>query len=992
MTYMNFTVQGAFNSLRKKSGLGLLLATLLLSLAAATPAAARQAAGGIKGQVTDQFGALVVGAVVTATGPDGVSQTATTGQGGAYSFKLPAGRYLVRVESPGFAVFEEADVSVAAQGTRTLDIQLEVTLAAEDVRVDAESGVSTDPSSNADALVLRDEQLDSLPDDPGALEATLQVLAGVATPGGAQVHVDGLTGGRMPPKESIREIRINSNVFSAESDAPGGARIDILTKPGADQFHGSAFFNLSDDSLNARNPFAAARAPYRYGLYGGTFSGPIVRKRASFFFDFQRRDEDENGIVSARGLDASLNVAPLNSSFVVPRRSLTLSPRFDYQLNSKNTLVARYTHSRSGVSNLGVGELSLPERAYDTAFTQHSVQLTETAVVNSRMINETRFQFVSDRRRRDDSNAAPGIVVQDSFLAGGPGIGRAFNAADRFELLNYSTLTAPNHVIRFGARVRRVHIADISNENFNGTFVFAGGDAPLLDSANGVVLGEDGRPVQVSVTSLERYRRTLLMQRQGFSPAQIRERGGGATQFSVAGGDPAAEVSQLDLGAFFQDQWQLRQNLTLSLGLRYEAQTNLDDWTNFAPRVSVAWAPGRGKSGGQGPTVLRFGYGIFYDRFSENNTLQALRNDGVRQQRFIITEPGLLDLFPAAPSAEALAPFVQQQARTVMADDLRAGRTNFFLFSVERQLPRRTSVFASFTEYRSKNVLRRRNVNAVPYAPLDPLASSGARPFGDVGEIFLIESTNSYNNHQLVAGLRSQLRPTLSVYTNYMLTKAENGGEAMAFPSDGYDLKGEWGPAAFDVRHRIYFGGNISVPRLKLSLNPLVIAFSGRPFNITTGRDTNGDRLFTDRPAFASERTAPQDLRRTPYGDFDLNPAPGQALVPRNYGRGPAFFSFNLGVSRSFAFGSTGGGAKKGAAAGAQSSGKKAENRFKLTLSLDFQNLFNRANLTAPVGNLSSPLFGQSTRILGSSGFEGGGGSATQAFNRRVEMQVRLSF
>lgn len=989
MNYMSFTGQGVLDLLSKKSGLNLFLAALVFSLLAAAPASARQTTGGIKGQVTDQFGALVVGAVVTASGTDGRSQTATTNQSGAYSFRLPApGRYLVRVEAPGFTVFEAADVSVAPQGTRTLDVQLEVTLAAEDVRVEAEEGLNTDPSSNADALVLRDEQLDALPDDPGALEATLQVLAGSAAPGGAQIQVDGMTGGRVPPKESIREIRINQNVVSAESDAPGGARIDILTKPGADQFHGSAFFNLSDESFNARNPFAESRAPYRYGLYGGTFSGPIIRKRASFFFDFQRRDEDENGIVSARGLDAELNVAPLNSSFVVPRRSLTLSPRFDYQLNSHNTLVVRYTHSRSNVSNLGVGELSLLERAYDSAASQHTFQLTETAVVNSRMINETRFQFVRDRRQREDSNSAPGIVVQDSFLAGGPGVGRAFSATDRFELLNYSTLTVPNHILRFGARLRRVHITDISNENYNGTFLFAGGGAPQLDAANQIVLGEDGRPVQASVTSLERYRRTLAMQRQGLSAAEIRERGGGPTQFSVSGGDPKVEVSQMDVGAFFQDQWQLRPNVTLSLGLRYEAQSNLDDWTNFAPRVSLAWAPGGGKSsGGKSPTVLRFGYGIFYDRFSEGNTLQALRNDGVRQQRFIITEPGLLDLFPSPPTADALAPFVQQQTRTAIADDLRATRTDFFLVSFERQLPRRTSVYATFTEYRSKNVLRRRNINAVPFAPAAARASAGARPFGDVGEIFLIESTNAYNNHQFITGLRSQLRPTLSVFANYMLTKAENGGEALAFPSDGYDLKSEWGPAAFDVRHRIYVGGNISVPRLKLTLNPLVIAFSGRPFNITSGRDTNSDRLFTDRPAFASARTAPQDLRRTPFGDFDLNPAPGQALIPRNFGRGPAFFSFNMGVSRGFAFGSVG-----GAKQGTQSSGKKAENRFKLTLSLDFQNLFNRANFTAPVGNLSSPFFGQSTRILGSSGFEAGGGSATPAFNRRVEMQVRLSF
>lgn len=991
MAHIFFRARGA---LPKKSSHALLPAALVCCLLAVTSAAARQTTGSIKGQVTDQMGGVVVGAEVTASGADGFRQTTTTGHNGAYAFRLPAGRYTVRAEAPGFAVYEQADVDVTPQGSRTLDIRVEISLLNEEVKVDAEPGLSTDPSSNADALVLRGDDLNMLPNDPAALESVLQVLAASGSPVGAQIQVDGLSGGRVPPKESIREIRINQNLFSAENDAPGGARIDILTKPGADQFHGSAFFSLSDESFNARNPFAGEQAPYRYGLFGGTFSGPVVPKRASFFVDFQKRDEDENGIVNARGLDASLNVAPIISSFVVPRRTTTFSPRFDYQLNSRNTLVARYTHTSSRVANQGIGELSLPERAYASFFTQNTFQVTETAVINSRMINETRFQFVRERRRREDANAAPGVVVQDSFLAGGPGIGRAFNDTDRFELLNYSTLTAPKHIIRFGARVRRSHITDVSDENFNGTYVFAGGDAPLLGPSNEIVRDAAGSPVMTPITSLERYRRTLLLQMLGFGPADVRERGGGPVQFSISGGDPRAEVSQFDVGAFFQDQWQLRQNLTLALGLRYEAQTNLADRNDFAPRISIAWSPGGGgkASGGQGQskTVLRVGYGVFYDRFGEGNTMLALRNDGVRQQRFIITEPVLLDLFPSVPTATALAPALQQQTRTIIADGLRAPRTDFYLFSYERQLPRRTSVFASFTEFRSKNVLRRRNVNAA--------RGEGARPFGDVGEIFQIESSNAYNNHQLVTGLRSQVSSRFSVYANYMLTKAENGGEAMAFPADGYDLKSEWGPAAFDVRHRFYVGGNLNIPSLKLSLNPLVIAFSGRPFNITTGRDNNGDRLFTDRPAFASDRTAPQDLRRTPYGDFDLNPAPGRALIPRNYGRGPTFFSVNLSVSRTFAFGGAGG-AKKGAGDNVQSAGsgaaparKSSENRFKLTFTLDIQNLFNRANFATPVGNLSSPFFGQSTKILNSSGFDASGGSATQAFNRRVEMQARFSF
>lgn len=1008
MMRANFTVHSALKFLRKGlcASCGLLSLVSLLFCVTAQPAAAQQPSGGLQGQVRDQLGGLIVGASVTTTGPDGLSEATVTDKSGSYAFRhLVPGRYSVHVEARGFAVYEKTDVTVLSQHIQALDVRMEIALAHEEVTALPEAPVDVEPSRNTDAIVLRGDDLNMLPDDPAALESALQALAAAAGPGNAQIQVDGLTGGRLPSKASIREIRINQNPFNAENDAPGGARIDILTKPGADQFHGSAFVSLSDESLNARSPFAGDRAPYHYGLYGGTFSGPVIPKRASFFLDFQRRDEKENGIVNARGLNEALNFAPLVGSFAVPRNSTTFSPRFDYQLNPNHTLVARYSYTRTSSSNLGVGELSLPERAYGLVFTQHNLQLTETAVVNQRMINETRFQFAHESRRWDDENSAPSIIVQESFLAGGAGVGSASRDTNRYELLNYTTMTAPDHIIRFGARLRRIHILDVTGENFNGAYVFAGGDAPLLDAAGQMVLGQAGRPSLVPITSLERYQRTLLLQRQGLSPARIRELGGGPSQLSITVGNPQAEVTQTDAGMFFQDQWQVRPNVTLTMGLRYEAQTHLDDWSNLAPRLSLAWSPGGGKGSagkGQSSTVLRVGYGTFYERFSESNTLQALRYDGERLRRFIITEPSLLDYFPSVPSAGTLTPFVQQQTKTRIAGDLRAARTDFYAVSFERQLPHRTSVFVSATEFRTRHTLRQRNVNAPQPVALGDLPGSGVRPFVNMGEIFLIESSNAYINHQLVVGFRSQLNPRFSVFTNYLLTKTENGGESLGLPANSYDLESEWGRAAFDVRHRFYVGGTINISKLKVALNPFVIAFSSRPFNIITGRDNNGDGIFTDRPSFATELTAPQNLRRTQYGDFDLNPTPGTPLIPRNYGRGPGFFSINLGVSRTFnlSFAETASSSRAAvktqdagkAGSGASVNRKQSESRFKLTLSVEVQNLLNHANFAPPVGNLSSPLFGRSTRTLGAYGFDASGGSVTPAFNRRVEAQVRLNF
>jgi hypothetical protein len=198
-----------------------------------------------------------------------------------------------------------------------------------------------------------------------------------------------------------------------------------------------------------------------------------------------------------------------------------------------------------------------------------------------------------------------------------------------------------------------------------------------------------------------------------------------------------------------------------------------------------------------------------------------------------------------------------------------------------------------------------------------------------------------------------------------------------------------------------FFGGTFILPRLKVNLNPFVVYSSGRPFNIITGQDTNGDGLFTERPAFATAQTDPRDVKRTKFGDFDLNPDPGQPLIPRNYGMGPSFFSVNLGISRAFMFGnapaasaaapsSAPAGAAPAGGAAKPANGPAPEKRYTLTVSVNIQNLLNTTNLSNPIGNLSSPRFGESTSVSGGFGF-GPSGSAS-AGNRRIQVQVRFGF
>jgi hypothetical protein len=1000
-----------------------LICSALFLILCATFIASAQEAGGLTGRVTDELGGVVVGATVTATHNTATSseQTATTNGEGVYAFtNLPPGNYTVRVESPGFAQFINDVVEIGAGRRVTLDITLAAAVEQEQVTVAGEQPISTDPENNAGAIVLRGEDLEALPEDPEELAAALQALAGPsAGPNGGQIYIDGFTGGRLPPRESIREVRVNQNPFAAEFDRLGFGRIEILTRPGTDRFRGSAFFGFEDESFNSRNPFAPNRAPYQQRRYGGNVSGTIIPRRLSFFFDFDRSDQDDNAVINATILDPNLQAVPFSLAVLTPRRRMSFSPRFDYSINENNTLVGRYSYSRNRVLDQGIGEFSLPSRAFDFETTQHNIQLTETAVISGTIINETRFQYIRTRSTREGDNSIPTIRVLDAFEGGGSQIGFGFSNEDRIELQNYTTFTIGSHTMKAGGRLRSVWFDDSSPSNFGGTFTF---------------------------TSLDQYRNTIL-----------NVPGARPSQFTIAGGNPEANVSQTDFGAYFQDDWRVRPNFTLSLGLRYETQTNINSNFNFAPRISFAYSfggggnapppsgiPGMGGGGGRpGLTVIRGGFGVFYDRFGENFTLQANRFNGTNQQQFIVTGAtpegiAILDQINfAADGTVSNLPLIssltaQPQITRLVADDLSAPYTLQSAISIERQLPYNITVAAIYINALGRNLLRSRNINAPLPDTFNPFVpGSGDRPLGDeAGNIYQFESTGRSNQNQFIVNVRTNISRAFSLFGNYVLNRSNSDTDgAGSFPVNQYDLSNEYGRTGGffgDIRHRVFLGGFVRLP-FGFTINPLISATSGRPFNITTGRDNNGDTIFNDRPAFADNQTAPGDLVATRFGNFDINPKPGQTIIPRNFGEGPGSFTVNMFISRTFGFGSlpdtsAGGGRQGGGGRGARGGsggggggarrggggpggpvmggggggpfmigGGGSDSRYNLTFSVRVFNLLNRTNPGLLVGNLLSPRFGEPTSLGGGFGF-GGGGGGSAAGNRRIEGQVRFSF
>ena len=309
-----------------------------------------------------------------------------------------------------------------------------------------------DPSQNAAQLVLRKEDLDALPDDPDDLAKDLQALAGPsAGPGGGQVYIDGFSSGRFPPKESICEIRINQNPFSSEYDKLGFGRIEILTKPGSDRFHGTAFYTLSDGVWNSRNPFLTVTPDFRMQNFGGNVSGP-VNKHASFFIDMERRQIDDNGILNAFILDPNnpANVINDRGFTPTPQQRTSVSPRLDWQLGANNTLSMRYSYEDNHHDLWNVAGFNLPQNGYTFDNAEHTAQITDTQILSAKVVNETRFQYRREILGNDAVSNAPQIKVQGAFTDGGSDVN---NTANR-QIATSCRTTPPSRRKTFG-EIRR---------------------------------------------------------------------------------------------------------------------------------------------------------------------------------------------------------------------------------------------------------------------------------------------------------------------------------------------------------------------------------------------------------------------------------------------------------------------------------------------------------------------------------------------------------
>jgi Carboxypeptidase regulatory-like domain len=974
------------------------IAFLCLTAARAYSQSATSTAGALHGQVLDPSNAAVAGATVVLTGADGTSTGAATSQQGAFDLKnLAPGKYTLEIVAKGFALYKNEDVEIAPDQTKNLNILLTIEEQQQQVTVEGETPtVDVNPANNAGAITISGKELDALPDDPDELQTDLEALAGPsAGPNGGQFYIDGFTAGQLPPKSSIREIRINQNPFSAEYDKVGYGRIEIFTKPGTDKWHGQVSVNASTSALNSENPFfdkSASTTPYPgyYSTqYTGNLGGPLGKK-ASFFFTADIRDINDVEIVDAQTVDpTTFAITPFSAAIPNPRTRYNIGPRVDYQLTKTNTLSVRYQYYRDNETNEGIGGFLLPSQGYNELTTEQTLQVSDTQAFGTNIINEIHFQYLRDESSQLPVSTAPTISVGGAFTGGGNNSGTINDNTNHYELQNYTSIQFSKHFLKFGGRLRGLTDSNFATSGFNGAFVF-----PSIQAYQATLQGTQQGAVQYSLTGNANPNLNL-------------------TNFSVG---------QVDVGLFIQDDWRIKPNITLSLGARFEAQNEISDHDDWAPRLGFAWGiGGHGKTPPK--TVLRAGFGIFYDRFNETYALQAERLAGGADAltQFVVTTPGFFNATTPVPISSLPANLTLPSSYR-LEPNLRSPSTTQTAVSFERQLTKIANMSVSYLNSRGADQLFTSNINTPfigEYIPTLPLLN---RPLGPIGNVYEYESEAIFRQNQLFvqATVRAGSKLLITSYYTLNYAKSDTSG-ANSFPSNPFNILADYGRASFDIRNRYFMLASIALP-YGFRFSPFMIASSGIPYNVTLSQDILGSSQFNYRPTFATASTPSQNVVSVPgLPAFNTVPSPGEE-IPVNYLTSAGRFTLNVRLSKTFGFGKTaegptgagaggpggGGGGRGSGGGGGRGPGGPfgggggfggiaggSNKRYNITFSINARNLLNNVNSAIPSAVLFPPTAtspAEASPFFARPNVQALGPFNSNSANRQIYLQASFSF
>lgn len=893
-------------------------------LAAPLPYAQQSCVQGMRtdGVVTDPTGAVIPGAHVQASS----GATALTDATGHYVFSCEPGTSItITADAPGFAR-ATAHAHARAGSVAHVNLKLSVASVETDVQVDANtSGV--DSANSASTTVLGLEDLAHLSDDPDDLLRQLQSMAasGGGPPESAIVAVNGFQRGTsLPPKNSIASIRINPDPFSSEHEtAPWtGGRIEVTTKPGATTYHGALFLVDSSSVFNATDPFSATATPASNQRYGFELSGPIRGKNNDFFIALEKRNIHEFNVVDAVTLDGNDEPAPFQQVVAAPQSLWVGSARGDWQITPKDAATLSFSVNVNSLGNQGIGGLTLAESGFNSQTTAYELRVSNTQTLSPQLLHESHISYVWNRTERTPLSTQPSLEVAGYFVSGGSTSGNLNNRERDLEADDDAILARGKHTLKFGVQSLGIFVDENDPDTFNGAYIFGGGSAPTLD-ANNNPTGDT-----TTITAIEQFRRAML-----------NLPGGTPTTFEVTSGTPLVPETQWRLALYVQDSAKLAHRLTVNTGLRYQFQTTPTSFANFAPRAGLAWAPDKKSN-----WMMHLNGGLFSSPVGPAYAMQVDRLNGVRQQETTIYSPNFHNPMTPAPGSISVNTIWQfpnafSQLPSLMTQ-----------VGVEHDFPHKWHAAIDFDYGADWNHIRQENINAplvassVGIAP-DPIAALLApRPIAANENIFRYEKLSHQRGTVIIFALRQYSYKRFGFSANYLhMNMRSDGGfrtsdsAAASNPQSTYSERGEFSRVDWETPNLFFFTGYVNLP-FKLGLSPLLNARSGRPYNITTGTDANGDGDFNDRPSYAS---APgPGVYSTPFGLLTTNTVNGN--VARNLGTMPAQFHLDTNLSRVFVL----------------NPGNKDHPRT-LTFNARSTNLLNHTDVTAVNTILSSGAIGK---------------------------------
>jgi hypothetical protein len=861
----------------------LLLALCLAALCASNAFAQLAATATLRVTVVDPSNAVVVGATVTVTGAEPATRAqtvpvATTAETGIATLTgLAPGRYTIQAEFPGFETRTLQEVRIRGGENKQVAVlsiaKLEASVTVEQDKQQA----AADPNGRSFGTVLTREEIEALSDDPQQLQQQLQDMAGP----GAVIRIDGFEGGALPAKAQIRSIRISRDQFAAEFHSAGGVSIEIITQPGIGPIRYFTNFRVRDDALTGRSPFVASRGPERNTNFGGGLNGTLIKDKSSFglfVFGVDSYDTPNLNAVLPTGARAeSLNLK-------TPRDNLFVNGQMDYAITLDQTLRFAYNLTRFTNENLGVGGYDEPERAYSNKNRTHNIRAQHFGPLGRRAFWRSRVQmFVADSESVS-ATQAPTIRVNDFFTSGGAQLAGGEHSK-RLNVASDLDYVRGRQSFRAGVVVDGGWYRSDASANYLGTYTF---------------------------DNLDAYRANR------------------PSNYSRRIGDPNLSFGNVQFAVYLQDDIRPRKNLTLSPGVRYEAQTHVGGAANIGPRFGVTWAPTA-----SGQTTLRASTGIFYDWLPTGTYEQSLRVDGVRQQELNVFNPSYPD-----PGGFGTIPPINKY---LLDAGYRMPRITRISGGIDQSFLRVNRVSMTYSYQQGTRLARGLNLNA---------AVNGIRPDPAFRNIVQAVSDAESRQHQVLvdgnlnpgAMLPAFKGPLISLkrttlFINYQLTWLRNDTDGpFAIPATG-DLNAEWGPAANDTRQRMNIAFNNQIVRnVLVGLN--VNASSGDAYTLLTGRDDNGDGIFNDRPAGVGRNT----LRATGQTNVNL------------------FLAYQIAFGRQATLppgiGVFGGGAAATVRTVDQSGG-----RYRVQFYIQGQNLTNQSNYLGYSGTMSSPFFGRPTAV-----------------------------